>query len=64
MDDNGKRLTITEVADRVGVTVKTIIRWEKAGRIKKAKRDWKGWRSYTEAEISDIEKITTAVYEV
>lgn len=61
--DNG-RLTITEVAEKVGVTVKTLIRWEKAGRIRKAKRDWKGWRSYTEEEISDIERIVNAVYEV
>ena len=59
-----ERLTITKVAEKVGVTVKTLIRWEKAGRIKKAKRDWKGWRSYSEEELSDIEKITNSVYEV
>ncbi len=58
-----ERLTITEVAEKVGVTVKTLIRWEKAGRIRKAKRDWKGWRSYTEEELTDIEKIINAVYE-
>ena len=58
-----ERLTITKVAEKVGVTVKTLIRWEKAGRIKKAKRDWKGWRSYSEEELSDIEKITNSVYE-
>ena len=59
-----ERLTITKVAEKVGVTVKTLIRWEKAGRIKKARRDWKGWRSYSEEELSDIEKITNSVYEV
>ena len=59
-----ERLTVTEVAEKVGVTVKTLTRWEKAGRIKKAKRDWKGWRSYSEEELSDIEKITNSVYEV
>ena len=59
-----ERLTITKVAEKVGVTVKTLIRWEKAGRIKKARRDWKGWRSYSEEELSDIKKITNSVYEV
>ena len=58
------RLTITELAERVGVTPKTIMRWEKAGKIKKSKRDWKGWRFYLEEDITDIERILSSVYEV
>ena len=58
------RLTITELSDRIGVTPKTIIRWEKAGKIKKPKRDWKGWRFYEEEDIAHIERIVSAVYEI
>jgi DNA-binding transcriptional MerR regulator len=57
------RLTITDVAKKVGVTPKTIIRWEKAGRINKPKRDWKGWRFYSEDDVSAIQGIVSSVYE-
>ena len=33
------RLSITEVARQLGVTAKTITRWEKTGKVKRAKRD-------------------------
>ena len=58
------RLTITQLAEKVGVTPKTIIRWEKSGKIKKPKRDWKGWRFYLEEDIADVEKIVSSVYEI
>ena len=58
------RLTITELSERIGVTPKTIIRWEKSGKIKKPKRDWKGWRFYEEEDIAHIERIVSAVYEI
>ena len=37
------RLTITEVAKYIGVTPRTIMRWEKMGKIKRSRRDWRGW---------------------
>ena len=58
------RMTITELAERVGVTPKTIIRWEKAGKIQKPKRDWKGWRFYEDDDYSAIQKIVSTVYEI
>lgn len=60
----GVRLTITELAEKVGVTPKTIIRWEKAGKIRKPKRDWKGWRIYLDDDIADVQRIVSAVYEI
>lgn len=56
------RLTITDVAKKVGVTPKTLVRWEKAGRIRKPKRDWKGWRFYLEEDVSEIKRIINTVY--
>ena len=58
------RLTITDVAEKIGVTPKTIIRWEKAGKINKPKRDWKGWRIYEADDLAHIERIVSTVYEI
>lgn len=57
-------MTITELSEKVGVTPKTIMRWEKAGKIKKPKRDWKGWRFYEQDDIAHVERIVSAVYEI
>ena len=58
-----ERLTITDVAKKVGVTPKTIVRWEKAGRIRKPKRDWKGWRFYSDEDVEGIKRIVNTVYD-
>lgn len=44
------RMTITDVAERLGVTTKTIVRWEKAKKVNRAKRDWRGWRVYEKGD--------------
>lgn len=51
---NDGRMTITDVAERLGVTTKTIVRWEKSGKVNRAKRDWRGWRVY---EKDDYKKL-------
>ena len=58
-----KRMTITEVADLVGISPKTIARWEKVGKIKKPKRDWRGWRVYDETDLSNIKEFHETVFE-
>ncbi|MCX5704211.1 MAG: MerR family transcriptional regulator [Candidatus Omnitrophica bacterium] len=52
MDDG--RMTITDVAERIGVTPKTIVRWEKSKKINLAKRDWRGWRVYDKNDFRKI----------
>jgi DNA-binding transcriptional MerR regulator len=59
-----KRMTITEVAQIVGISTKTIIRWEKLGKIKKPKRDWRSWRVYDENDLSQIRHLHEALFEV
>jgi len=56
-------LTITEVADKIGVVPKTIVRWEKAGKVRKAKRDWRGWRVYSQRELKELKIFRNSVYE-
>ncbi|MFH1996044.1 MAG: MerR family transcriptional regulator [Candidatus Omnitrophota bacterium] len=55
-------LTITEVAEKLGVVPKTILRWEKSGKIKKARRDWRNWRAYTHDDVTEMENITEMFY--
>ena len=57
------RLTITEVAKHVGVTPRTIMRWEKSGKIKKTKRDWRGWRFYHRDDLDEIKKFYESCYD-
>jgi DNA-binding transcriptional MerR regulator len=56
------RLSITDVAATLGVTAKTITRWEKSGKIKRAKRDWRGWRVYSTDEVAEMKNLVEAVY--
>jgi polysaccharide export outer membrane protein len=59
----GNRLSITDVAKNVGVTPRTIMRWEKAGKIKKSKRDWRGWRFYQPEDVEEIRRFLETTYE-
>jgi DNA-binding transcriptional MerR regulator len=56
------RLSITKIAEELGVSAKTITRWEKAGKIKRAKRDWRGWRVYEPEDLEEMKKLVAAVY--
>ena len=58
-----KRLTITEVATIVGISAKTLTRWEKVGKIRKPKRDWRGWRVYNENDLTQIKSFHEALFE-
>ncbi len=53
MDDDG-RMTVTEAASAVGVSPKTIRRWEAFGKVPKAKKDWRGWRVYFKEDVERL----------
>ena len=56
------RMTITEVAEQLGISVKTLLRWEKAGKIRKARRDWRGWRVYEPEDMNELRGFFETVY--
>lgn len=61
---NDGRMTITDVAERIGVTPKTIIRWEKAKKVERPKRDWRGWRVYDKGDLRRLKDFKeTIIYE-
>ncbi len=41
----------------VGISVKTIMRWEKMGKIKKPLRNWRSWRVYDENDLIQIRQL-------
>lgn len=56
------RLSITEMAEQLGVSTKTITRWEKAGKVRRAKRDWRGWRVYSPGDLEEMKSFVETVY--
>jgi len=56
------RVSVTKLAKELGVSTKTIVRWEKAGKIRPAKRDWRGWRVYSAEEVAGMKEVVQAVY--
>lgn len=58
------RMTITDVAERIGVTTKTIVRWEKTGKVTRPKRDWRGWRVYDKDDLKRLKNFKeTIIYD-
>ena len=55
------RMTITDVAERIGVTPKTIARWEKAGKVSPPKRDWRGWRVYDKNDLKGLKTFKESI---
>lgn len=56
------RLSISEAAQKLEVAPKTLMRWEKSGKVKKAKRDWRGWRFYTAEDLKGLKQFKEAVF--
>jgi len=59
-----KRMTITEVSEMLGVSPKTLARWEKVGKVRRPKRDWRGWRVYDDDDVRRIKEFHEALFEV
>lgn len=56
-DDAGKTYRISELAKELDRSTLTIKKWEESGLIPIAKRDSRGWRYYTEADIEEIKRV-------
>ena len=46
-----------EVADRFGISKKTLLEWEKVGKISRPPKDWRGWRMYGDAHTKQVQKV-------
>ena len=43
-----------EICKRFDITKKTLFKWEKNGKISKVKKDWRGWRIFSEENVKEI----------
>lgn len=48
---------VKDLGERLGVSIKTIKKWEQEKKIPKARRNVFDWRIYTEAELDRVEEI-------
>ncbi len=51
---NDGRMTITEAARKVGVSPKTLRRWEDSGKVPRSRKDWRGWRVYFPEDVDQL----------
>lgn len=49
-----KKYRLKDILEKIDRDKTTLIRWEKDGLIPEAKRDSRGWRYYTQSEVSGI----------
>ncbi|MFH1427331.1 MAG: hypothetical protein ABIG60_02275 [Patescibacteria group bacterium] len=56
-----KIFSLNDIAKVISRDKTTIIKWEKQGRIPKAKRDQNGWRFYSEKEANKIIKLAEKI---
>ncbi len=56
---NNNRYTSQQVAETLGIYKRTLLNWEAAGKVPKAKRDpMNNYRYYTKEDIARLKKIT------
>jgi len=46
-----------EVADEFGISKKTLLEWEKIGKISKPPKDWRGWRMYNDSHRGQVKRV-------
>ena len=61
-NENNGFLTVTEAARLVGVSPKTIVRWEKAGKVRRSKRDFRGWRVFDEKDLRKLKAFRETIF--
>ncbi len=62
VNGDGEFLTITEAARLIGVSAKTIIRWEKAGKVRRSKRDFRGWRVFDGKDLKKLKSFRETIF--
>ena len=59
---DGEFLTITEAARMIGVSAKTIVRWEKSGKVRRSKRDFRGWRVFDGKDLKKLKAFRETIF--
>ena len=62
MNNGDAFLTITEAARMIGVSAKTIVRWEKSGKVRRSKRDFRGWRVFDDKDMKKLKAFRETIF--
>jgi len=54
--------TTAEVAERIGVSKNTLLRWISDGRLHDTARDWRNWRVWSDADIRRAETVRDQIH--
>lgn len=54
---NSKKYKTKDICERFDISRATLFRWESEGLLAGVDRDWRGWRTYNEMNLREIEKI-------
>ncbi len=54
---NTKKYKTKEICDRFDISRATLFRWESEGLLAGVQRDWRGWRTYSDGNLKEIERI-------
>jgi len=57
MGENMQELTVGQVADLVGVSVRTLHHWDEIGLVAPSWRSWSGYRLYTREDVERIQRV-------
>ena len=52
--DSDHKYSTRQVADKVGVSKETLLRWLRAGKVPEPDRDRNGWRIFSDPEVEEI----------
>lgn len=55
-DEKKKSYSASEICREAGISKNTLLRWESEEKIPKAKKDWRGWRVFTEDDLQKVLK--------
>lgn len=57
MEKKKAKYSAAEICRMFDVTKTTLFKWEKEGKLPKVKKDWRGWRVFTDDNIKEIRSI-------
>ena len=55
-------LTTVEVANRIGVSKSTLLRWLDEGLVEDVERDWRGWRVWRSSDVERVKAFQKAYH--
>ena len=52
-----RKYSAHQICEMFDITKNTLFKWEREGKISKIKKDWRGWRIFTDENVSEIKRI-------